>query len=85
MTCQFFKKTISSRFSLEAFPNLHCFILTNLKLKQTNWSSYQKSHNNLNNEIKLLAVLKKVPEGWTEHIWVNNKCNGVKKGDVENG
>ena len=50
----FFKKLISFRFYLEAFSNLHCFILTNIILKHTKWSNYQKSYNNnLNNETKL--------------------------------
>ena len=41
-------------FSVEAFSNLHCFILTNFILRYTKWSNYQKSYNNnLNNETKL--------------------------------
>ena len=51
---------------MEAFSNLHCFILTNLMLKHTKWSNYQKSYNNnLTNETKLWIVMKKVPEGLT--------------------
>ena len=51
-TCPFFKNN-NLRFSLEAFSNLHSFILTNLILKHTKRSNYQKSrNNNLNNETK---------------------------------
>ena len=46
-TCYFydtssFIKTISFRFSLEAFSNLHCFVLSNFILKRTKYQIIKK-------------------------------------------
>ena len=62
MTQPSFFKKISFCFSLETFPNLHCFVITDFTLNHTKWSNYTKSYNNkLNNETKLLIGRKKVP------------------------